>query len=680
MKLFLGLMILIISSSFVSNAQSNLQYGCQSDSMSQVLLQSDPNLLTHWIQSYHLSETNAFTYQSVSRSTPYTIPVVVHVVHFDGSENISDEQIRNGIDVLTRNFRKQNPDTNEIVADFKPIAADMEIEFRLATIDPNGNCTNGINRIRSPLTTVGDHTVKELIHWPRNKYVNLYIVRNAAGLAGHALMPFQADSIPHLDGIVISGDYMGNIGTSNQVRSVVLSHEMGHFLNLYHIWGGNNVPGFYYLPCALPTNCAEDDGVFDTPNTIGWQSCNLSGASCGNIVDNVQNFMDYAYCARMFTEGQKQRVHAALNSSVAQRNELWTLTNIAATGVDVPAGLCKADFKINRHLACVGDSVQFSDASYHQPSEWSWHFGDMQTSLIPNPKHAYTTPGRYDVSLTVGDGVQSVSKSMHRAISIIPSIGQSLPFQEDFEYRDSLPQTGLHLFSEHQTTWQLNTLYGSNGHQSAYIACNADTQSYQYAMYTPGLDLTEVQQPVFSFTYAFAKNQDADKDMLKVKLSKDCGQYWITRLSLSDTLPTAPHQANDFTPNTTQWKRVTITNIPSSYFTSNVIFKIEFTSSGGNHLYIDEINVYDHVSIGTTNFSDEKSVMIFPNPGSDFVHINATEPIRQWQLLGADGKMLMQSKCNDSQTIVNVNNLSKGIYFFSIQTDSGLVWKKWMCR
>jgi hypothetical protein len=77
-------------------------------------------------------------------------------------------------------------------------------------LDPDGNCTNGINRIRSTLTNTGGHNVKDLIHWPREKYLNIYIVKNAAGLAGHALMPFQADTISAWDGIVIAGDYFGN--------------------------------------------------------------------------------------------------------------------------------------------------------------------------------------------------------------------------------------------------------------------------------------------------------------------------------------------------------------------------------------------------------------------------------------------------------------------------------------
>ena len=181
-------------------------------------------------------------------------------------------------------------DTSAIVNAFKSIHADCEIEFRLAKKDPSGNCTSGINRIASPYTYTGTHDVKSLIHWDPTKYLNIYVVANAAGLAGHCVWPSDADTIPAWDGIVITHSYVGEIGTSSTLTRVSLSHEVGHYFNLQHTWGGNNVPGYYFLPCADPNkDCNIDDGVSDTPVTIGWQTCNLNGASCGSTLDNVKN-------------------------------------------------------------------------------------------------------------------------------------------------------------------------------------------------------------------------------------------------------------------------------------------------------------------------------------------------------------------------------------------------------
>jgi hypothetical protein len=252
----------------------------------------------------------------------YIIPIVFHIIHNNGPENISNDQVFNAIEILNRDFRRQNSDIALVVDEFADITADVGIEFRLATKDPQGNCTSGINRIISDLTYQGDDDMKDLIYWPRNKYLNIWVCADAAGAAGYTNLPanVSASWLASEDGIVIRGDYTGAIGTSNNTRSRTLTHEVGHWINLYHTWGPGNNPG-------ISTNCNQDDNVSDTPNTIGWTSCTIAGSSCNNSVDNVQNYMEYSYCSRMFTIGQANRMRAALTSSVAQRNQLITTNN-----------------------------------------------------------------------------------------------------------------------------------------------------------------------------------------------------------------------------------------------------------------------------------------------------------------------------------------------------------------
>ena len=123
------------------------------------------------------SYTENFVDDSSERGsqTIYTIPVVFHVIHNNGPENISDEQILNGLSILNRDYAMLNSDISLVVTAFETITADVGIQFALATKDPNGNCTRGINRIVSPLTSVGDQSMKDLIMWPRNKYLNMWI-------------------------------------------------------------------------------------------------------------------------------------------------------------------------------------------------------------------------------------------------------------------------------------------------------------------------------------------------------------------------------------------------------------------------------------------------------------------------------------------------------------------------
>src|SRR5690606_12694505 len=110
------------------------------------------------------------------------------------------------------------------------------------------------------------------------------------GAAGYTTYPSNWSGTSMSNGIKILHNYVGRIGTSSNSVSTALSHEVGHWLNLAHLWGDSNNPG-------LPGNCSDDDGVNDTPNTIGWTSCNLSGTTCDGVKDNVENFMEYSYCS-----------------------------------------------------------------------------------------------------------------------------------------------------------------------------------------------------------------------------------------------------------------------------------------------------------------------------------------------------------------------------------------------
>ncbi len=599
--------------------------------------------------------------------TVYKIPVVVHIIHYDGSENISEEQIKNGIEILTRNFRKQNPDTLEIVPQFKPLAADMEVEFELAKFDPQGNCTNGINRIRSPFSLTGGHEVKSLIHWPREKYLNIYVTRDAAGLAGHALMPFQADSIPGWDGIVIQGNYFGNIGTSNETRSVVLSHEVGHYLNLFHVWGGNNVPGFYYLPVGQAANCAVGDSVPDTPATIGWSTCNLQANSCDSILDNVQNFMDYAYCARMFTLGQKQRVHDALNSSVAQRNNLWTSSNLTQTGLSVDAPLCRADFYTARRTYCINEEVRFYDASYHDPILWNWNAGNGTQMSGASPVYAYPTSGNFDVSLTVSDGTQQLSVTKPGFLQILENQGRSLPFIEGFEAYEDWSESDFLTECETVNCWEMTDQAFSSGGKSLMISNSVTPSGQLFRITTPRLDLSQTPDPVVFFRYAFARKDTSNTDRLIVRISRDCGKTWLTRKTLSGAQLASVSQniSGNFIPTADQWNEELLSPTPSSYKTNNVIVRFEFYSGGGNNFYLDDINVFDLSTLSEMK-NTNPTWGVFPNPAADYFRIEADFSVSDIQIISNSGTMIMDKTGHFSSETVDISDLPAGVYFLRI--------------
>lgn len=213
------------------------------------------------------------------------IPVVFHIIHNNGPENISDAQIWDQMEVLNRDYNKLNADTIVVVEGFDTIIANVRLEFRLAQLDFLGNCTSGIERIRSVETYVGDNGSK-LNQWPRERYLNVWTVASMEnGTAGYSQYPSSVIDVEsaRADGVIIRHNYIGRIGTGNEWSSRALTHEIGHYLDLQHLWGSTNSPE---VECG-------DDGVQDTPRTEGHLSCPAYDMACfaqnmnGNAIEDL---------------------------------------------------------------------------------------------------------------------------------------------------------------------------------------------------------------------------------------------------------------------------------------------------------------------------------------------------------------------------------------------------------
>jgi len=611
----------------------------------------------------------------------YVIPVVFHIIHNNGIENIEDSQILDAIKQVNLQYRKLHSDTTEIVTAFKSIAADVEIELRLAQLDPNGNCTSGITRTVSPLTSIGDHQVKSLIQWPPDKYLNIYVCNQAAGLAGHAMMPAAADTMPQWDGIVMQHSYIGTFGTSEFFRRTVLSHEIGHFLNLYHIWGGNNVPDYYYLPVAQAGNCAFDDEVSDTPLTVGWQTCNPTGNSCSSL-DNVQNYMDYAYCARMFTEGQKLRMHACLNSPVANRNNLWSPSNLLATGTDdLTFYLCAAKFIADKRLACVGDLVTFTDVSYHGVETRAWNLpGASTSSLVDSVITAtYSVPGVYPVSLNVTQGVEQKDTTIIDFIRIMPAIGSISSLYEPFEDALIFNDNWAVIPKNTPINWEIDQTIGYMSGQSIALN-NFDTQSTGiYEFVSEPFDASGLTAIALSFDYSYAKDQAVTNELLQVLISTDCGVTWLVRRSLyaSSTLTTVDTLVtSNFAPaNSSQWASDVISNITAAYLTNNLIFKFKYSAQGGNNMYIDNIRIAHPDELGIEN-ELLSAIEVFPNPSKSELTVLfpsglANSVLELWDLKGQKLDVNLLSISNSAAQI-DIHELSSGVYLLKILSNQGI--------
>lgn len=289
--------------------------------------------------------TNDYLRQKKKNSTTnYVIPIVVHIVHDNGYEYIDDLAVVNGIADLN-NAMKGNTQNNLFIdSSFVNLKSDTNIEFVLAKFDPEGNSTTGIIRHRSRKYTKNgsNENMRRDYHWPRHMYFNLYIVRKPYAdedASGFATFPYVVDDTQqaHLDGVVLAYWAFGRHSNLYNEWYYTVAHEVGHWLNLYHIWG------------AYDPACSADDELDDTPNTIGniyaaRSECNTSSFQCGSL-DNITNHMDYAApCQAMFTINQTDRMHAALNSSIAQRNNLHTPENLELTLGVLAGNICVDDF------------------------------------------------------------------------------------------------------------------------------------------------------------------------------------------------------------------------------------------------------------------------------------------------------------------------------------------------
>ena len=553
----------------------------------------------------------------------YIIPVVFHVIHDNGEENISDAQIHDAMDILNADFRKLNADTGQIVAGFVDIAADVDVEFRLAKRDPEGNCHSGINRLQDELTYEGNNEMKQLIHWPRHSYMNVYVAASAAGAAGYTNYPSEWGA--GTDGIVLRHDYVGSIGTSNPYRSRTLTHECGHWLNLPHTWGSSNSPN-------EEDNCDIDDGVEDTPLCLGSPVglCDLDRTTCGSL-DNVQNYMEYSYCSKMYTMGQRARMRAALNNSIADRDELWTAQNLEETGVFEEELLCRAQFTVDRVEVCLGDPIQFTDGSYFGVTTWSWDFGDGNVlagstdSVHRNPSHVYNEAGEFEVYLTVSNETGSVTSEDPVVIRVMDDGMLDAPMVEGFE-------VGEGPWSEGQ--WEVSTLSGQpwiiretsgySGSRSLYVRNRQNEGNEITRVTSMTYDAGDMASIFISYKYAYSHRTTGETDdRLKLQVSKDCGESWNTRQfhrGIID-LPTAePHGGNFYPSGTDEWAGHIEEVTNQSYMVPNLRIRFEFESKGGNNVFIDDINVYGMDSLGNVQTlvpqvgAPVLAMEVYPNP------------------------------------------------------------------
>jgi len=612
------------------------------------------------------------------------IPVVFHVIHQGGRENISLEQIDSQIKVLNEDFGKKKGSNG----DGKGV--DTRVRFCRAKIDPSGNCTDGIVRVNSKLSSHKSHErakLKDLSFWNNKNYLNFYIVGSINGnVGGYASFPGAPDDA---DGIVVRHNLVGTRGTSS-TKGRTATHELGHWLGLYHTFNNG---------CGTDT-CTDGDYVCDTPPVaLPNRNCVIGANSCNNdlpdVPDQIENYMDYTSdnCQNSFTEGQSDRIHSTLDNI---RTNIWKTSNLISTGCDsnyVAPRFCNviADFVSLNRTICLGSKTQFHDKSLNTVISWQWRFegGTPSTSTLQNPEILYSNPGGYEVSLTVADSNGKDSITFNNYINVVPKeSGNKLPFFEGFEIEtQSLNQLRIDNLDS-GITWEIDSTVGRKSRFSIKID-NLINTNYGSAdeLVLPPVDFSSIHidsSLYLQFDWAYAKSDPTFSDQLLVLMSTDCGLNYIPIFNRSQSaLATGMTQTTPFVPDSSEWKNINIDLSP--FRTENrVLLKFVNVTDGGNNLYLDNIYVGDGTMptfpTSIKNIDISKQVIAYPNPTSTKLNINliGNQSIHEIRITNIMGGIVYEKSFLKKKNNINlsVDKLPIGSYFIQLKTNVGHVYNK----
>ncbi len=629
-----------------------------------------------------------------STDTLRIIPVVVHIFHNFGSENLTDTQIEEAIALLNDRYNGRNPDTAQVVPEFKSRIGNARFEFRLARLDPQGNCTNGITRwVDAAITNAGGENMKAVVSWNTRRYLNVWVARNAVSgstpVNGYAYYPGTAPN-PSREGVVMRAEVMGR--RPNGTIATTLPHEIGHYFNLAHTWGNSNSTG-------QASNCNIDDGVDDTPNTSGVVGfgCPTNYAPCGTN-SNVQNFMEYASCRFMFTAGQCARMRIASQSSLGARNNLWTAENLQATGVLLAPRPCPPQVAVSipATVVCPGQALALGAnlvAGGQDSTQLRWLLpgSSPDTAIGLRATARYTQPGVYSIRLIASNRQGADTLFFRDTIRVLSGQPGYQPGQaEDFE-NPTWPQlngdsTQLWLREQPAGTpgWQRSGLVGFASPTALRVQPILHQAGSVVAITTPAYNLATIAPTaVLRYKYAGARRALGDVDVLRLFVSPACNQPFRLRTTRSGAAggPTAVYtQQSLFTgtyrPTASDWRTevISLNGLQSNAF---VRFRFELTAGGGNALFIDSLVVVDTASVTALSAERVPLLSVAPNPAQGYTSVVLSDPARaSYTLSDATGRLVQQGAMSAGRATLSLRALSPGLYMLQVVQGS----RRWQER
>ncbi len=691
---------IILSSFIILGALTSMaqEKWCATMSNMEEFHQENPEAKEAYLQQLQDFNKYVSKLQGNKAASAYTLPVVVHVVHYNGAGNISKAQIENGLSIINTDFNKLNGDTVSVRSVFKPHISNMDIEFKLATKDPLGNCTEGITRQSHYYSKNRRNEPKALIGWDPFSYLNVWIVNsiNPSGLGSGTILGFAQFPSPNAGasntyGLVVRADEWGSIEAAQGNDGRTVTHEIGHCLELLHTFQGG---------CGSFCQ-ATGDFVCDTPPQFddNNNSCSPSLNTCtndasgnggssnsnpynSNVPDQLENYMGYGLnCLGMFTEGQKTRVHSALTSyqkliqTSSASNLISTGTNAGHTpGVCVPIA---ETWDFDKFL-CAGGSTTFNQSSYGGPlTSYSWSFpgGTPSSSNSSTPTITYNNPGNYNVVLRVANsaGSDSIVLSNYVHVSSNAATYSGFNYVESFESASGFSSDWVLIDRSSSTisNWDRASFAGSAGSSSLWINnLNCAARGEVDQAISPSIKMSDVLNPSISMKVAYKRKNSGSNDEIKLFASTDCGASWVNIINMLPTFYAYDNSTNtnNFIPTqTAHWRTVSIPAqfIPSSIKTAdNVKFMLELENGNGNNVFIDEFKINGQLVGIEDQVVEESDFVIYPNPSNGWVNLdfNIKQNINS-------AKLFVQDVIGKTYPAIYQGSLSAGPYQFKLNGD-----------
>lgn len=644
-----------------------------------------------------------------------TIPVVFHILHQNGPENIADSRIYQELANMNDAFRNAgffDPSTG----------VDMHIEFCLASLDPNGLSTTGIERIQTPQTNISSGTenllMKEDFNWDPKHYLNIYIVKSItfsnSPINGVATQPIVAGD--DFDGVTIVSHIVGV--PDKPAESQVMAHEIGHYFGLYHTFKGG---------CENDDCMLQGDRVCDTPpddNTVTHEGCRNQN-NCTTDANDPRsinpftvdgfdmntNYMDYnvGNCVNEFTAGQRERARAVIQNfrpGLLEGNvcRVPSPYDLAITGVTKPAAIiCDSLFLPRVTLTNFG-LVTVNSANIHvqvdqgpvQVVPWTGILPYGYFTAVPLPEMGISTGTHTLTFFATQTNGQSDGFTANDTMTyeIYRPATKIVPFNEGLE--QGIP-TDWGVFNPTGKTWERVPLGcdPSTGDRHCLVLGNDIfyASGYQDGLISPFLDLEYVTDPFLEFEVAYGYNPNIGSigDRLSVQVSTDCGRTFritstdynkqdselSTKYVDSDTLSTwEPSDCGDW-----RTERVDL----KAYEGQKILIRILGTKYyNGLPIYLNNIRV---TGMNTTSISSATlqpdAISIYPNPakeGFSILYKGQNSMPMQITVMDMMGREVWSKEAasvsSNWRHYVSFDGARRGIYLVQIKTETGTLSRK----